>query len=469
MSTIKRGQILPINESRQFDIEEVFFSTTDSKGRITAGNDVFVRISGYSYDELIGKAHNIIRHPDMPRCVFKLLWEYIQAGRPIAAFVKNMAKDGKYYWVVALVEPIEGGYLSVRFKPSSPLLEIVNALYAELLALEQNIEESEGGSNEKGMIASRELLLEKLASLKFANYDQFMRVAMLTEIRSRNKALKASAGSFSREARRYTGDPSSSSLARSCAAMGAAVDELFEQMDAVTAVESVVGSFEKFIADFASTMRNLSLNAAIESNKLGTSARAIAVVAQWLNTSSVAARDDTSTLSQMFMKVIGDVRTALFELACAKLQVDVMRHYVQSLGDLKDGDGGPSRHETLALVRLLCKTMSQTMSRALEMLGVLPKTSAELLQGLELIDKQERTLRFLHVAGLVEIARLSEQSSLRSVFDQVADLIDRTNEELHALQSAVGGIQRAVHVSATPQKAVAKAVNEVSQLSSVLA
>ena len=84
-----------INEPREFAAEELFFSTTDPKGRIQRANSVFERISAYSWNELKNKPHNIIRHPDMPRVVFQLLWDHIQGGHPIVAYVKNLAHDNR--------------------------------------------------------------------------------------------------------------------------------------------------------------------------------------------------------------------------------------------------------------------------------------------------------------------------------------------------------------------------------------
>ena len=129
----------PTHVERPFDVAELFFSTTNRKGIIQSGNDVFARVSGYTEAELLGQPHNVIRHPDMPRAVFRLLWDYLEAERPIAAYVKNMAKDGRYYWVLATAVPVTGGYLSVRLKPTSDLLPAVEALYAELLAAERAV------------------------------------------------------------------------------------------------------------------------------------------------------------------------------------------------------------------------------------------------------------------------------------------------------------------------------------------
>jgi PAS domain S-box-containing protein len=141
------GILTLINEPRFFTAEELFFSTTDPKGRIQRANSVFQRIAGYSWDELKNKPHNLIRHPDMPRVVFRILWDYIQSDRPVVAFVKNLAQDGRYYWVVALVAAIPEGYLSVRFKPI----------------------ESESDDRKAAIAASREALNISLRTLGFSD------------------------------------------------------------------------------------------------------------------------------------------------------------------------------------------------------------------------------------------------------------------------------------------------------------
>ena len=91
------GQPTPLNEAIKLDKHKYIMSRTDTKGNIEFGNDYFFKISGYSPQELIGKPHNIIRHPDMPKVVFKLMWDRIQSGQNIFAIVKNLAKDGRFY------------------------------------------------------------------------------------------------------------------------------------------------------------------------------------------------------------------------------------------------------------------------------------------------------------------------------------------------------------------------------------
>ncbi|WP_237051414.1 PAS domain-containing protein [Magnetospirillum sp. ME-1] len=95
----------PSGRERTFAHDELIVSKTDPKGRLTYVNDVFLTVSGYTESEVMGKPHSVIRHPEMPRCVFKLLWDTIADGREIFAYVNNMAKNGDNYWVFAHVTP----------------------------------------------------------------------------------------------------------------------------------------------------------------------------------------------------------------------------------------------------------------------------------------------------------------------------------------------------------------------------
>ena len=144
-------------------------SKTDTKGRITYCNELFIYMSRFEEQELLGKPHSIIRHPDMPRIIFKLLWDTIQSGKEINAYVKNMAKDGAYYWVIANVTPSFGkndriiGYFSVRREPSKEALRVIEPLYRKLLELEK----------QGGMEASK-AYLDKLLEEKELSYEEFV-------------------------------------------------------------------------------------------------------------------------------------------------------------------------------------------------------------------------------------------------------------------------------------------------------
>lgn len=140
---MKYKNTVPTQVERIMADNEFIISKTDTKGKITYGNRTFNDYSGFSEKELLGVQHNIVRHPDMPRAVFKLLWDEVQAGREVFAFVKNLSKDGSFYWVFANVTPSYGtnesivGYFSVRRKPNRNALPKVTDLYQKMLTAEQ--------------------------------------------------------------------------------------------------------------------------------------------------------------------------------------------------------------------------------------------------------------------------------------------------------------------------------------------
>ncbi|MFZ2891217.1 PAS domain-containing protein [Sulfuricurvum sp.] len=130
------------SEEILFDDHELIVSMTDPLGNIIYVNDVFCSIAGYTRDELIGQPHNIIRHPDMPKTVFKLLWDRILSGQALYAYVKNRAKNGNYYWVKAFVTPIIENAQVVKIasyrRPISPFIkEEVSKIYAAVLEHEK--------------------------------------------------------------------------------------------------------------------------------------------------------------------------------------------------------------------------------------------------------------------------------------------------------------------------------------------
>ncbi len=147
-------------------------SKTDTKGKITYANKIFTEFSGYTQYELLNTQHNVIRHPDMPRGVFKLLWLTLESGQEFNGFVKNMSKDGSFYWVFANVTPSydeQGkliGYYSVRRKPSQQAISIVEPIYKEMLIAEKN----SGAKN--AIETSTALLLSKLEQ-QGVSYEQF--------------------------------------------------------------------------------------------------------------------------------------------------------------------------------------------------------------------------------------------------------------------------------------------------------
>jgi PAS domain S-box-containing protein len=153
--------------------DDFIVSKTDTKGIITYSNRIFQEFAGYTEKELLGKQHNIIRHPDMPRGIFKLLWDTIKKSDEIFAYVKNLSKDGSFYWTFANVTPVYEitgnlvGYYSVRRKPKREAISVVADLYRMMKAEEDRI------GIKDGMDASLKLLSDILTQ-KNMTYEQFV-------------------------------------------------------------------------------------------------------------------------------------------------------------------------------------------------------------------------------------------------------------------------------------------------------
>jgi PAS domain S-box-containing protein len=159
---------------RFFDPDEVIVTKTDPKGLITYANSLFLKVAGFREQDVLGVPHSIIRHPDMPACVFKLLWDIIGNGQEIFAYVNNRASNGDHYWVFAHVTPSFNeagtivGYHSNRRVPRRDAVGQISQIYALLLA-----EERRHGSRREAMQASTNLLLSLLEK-NGTSYDRFV-------------------------------------------------------------------------------------------------------------------------------------------------------------------------------------------------------------------------------------------------------------------------------------------------------
>ena len=159
---------------RTFPESEIIVTKTDTRGWIIYANEVFCRVAGYAETEALGKPHSIIRHPHMPRCVFKLLWDTIQAGNEIFAYVNNRAKNGDHYWVLAHVTPTFDarrdivGFHSSRRSPRRDAVDAVIPLYDRLLDAERSAADPKAG------LSASTALLHQLLEMKGTSYDAFV-------------------------------------------------------------------------------------------------------------------------------------------------------------------------------------------------------------------------------------------------------------------------------------------------------
>lgn len=376
-----------------FSSEELFFSRTDEKGIILSGNSVFQRISMYPWDELLHKPHNLIRHPDMPKAVFWLLWDTIKKGNPIGAYVKNRAKDGRYYWVFAIATPVEGGFLSVRLKPTTPILGIVEQEYKNILAAEQNDKKLRPAD-------SAALLLNRLAELGFPNYTAFMSTALREEIKARNTIL---------------GRKEDKNISLFC--------ELVQSAKALLAKADV-------IFDAYSLNEYVPFNLRVQAAQLEESGATVGVISNNYSILSNEIRESMTSFIDSAKKVSETINNGLFLIATAIIQKEVSEFFkAENLGEEYNKD----REMTY-----LTKQQRNYQEKALEELAEIAKQAEVFHQTCADMKRLAAGLEVTRIMGKIESARLNVSK------DGLDELID----DLNVFQSSVAnGLKEIDHVN----------------------
>lgn len=421
----------------------MFFSTTDLKGRIQRANSVFRRIAGYSWDELRNKPHNIVRHPDMPRVVFQILWDYIQSGKPVVAFVKNLAHDGRYYWVVALVAPIPEGYISVRFKPTSPLLATVQSLYVELKAVEVAIE-SESDDRKAAIIASREALNTSLRALGFSDYDGFMQHVLKVEMQSRETCLSNLAPSAT--------EPDAASQSARLDSLKAeaelfdklveALNGLFTDLEVYGEINHGVRAKSKNVTDISDSLRVSALNGVIAVDKLGTAATGLRPVLGWLRELSGEITQEGVHLSISLEKLAKDMDLVVFDLSAAKLQTEMTARFAHEL--LDHASAGQVNEDidrmTEGAIGRLHASSCDTVGRALGGLSTIEDRLKTLTESQIKLLESSHALRPIYLTGRIEMAD-GAGAKLAAVFKDVGDQLEETATNLDGLKDLLQDLE----------------------------
>lgn len=180
-----QATVVPTGARHEVGIDELFFSTTDARGIIDQANSVFVRLSRFSRDELVGAPHNIIRHPVMPGGAFLLMWDTIQAGEPFCAYVDNLAADGSTYSVFATITPLGDDYLSVRARPFVDALhDAAFSLYGAVRPMELELRDK-GWNPHEAAVVGAEKLGELLVGAGIPSYEEFIWKALPAEVEAR--------------------------------------------------------------------------------------------------------------------------------------------------------------------------------------------------------------------------------------------------------------------------------------------
>lgn len=428
-----RPRATPVDRETPFAAHELFFSTTDTKGIIRSGNDVFVRVSGHPLDELRGAAHNIIRHPDMPRAVFDVLWDYLGRREAIAAYVKNMAADGTHYWVMALVVPLADGFLSVRLKPTEPMFAAAQAIYADVLATEQRVEAGSVRRRRDAIAAGVQRLHELLSDAGYADYSAFMHEALSAEVAARQK----------RDTLRGKGHVTAGDSPLDEAATAS--------RDAELALQGMVGDLARyehlaidlreksqFVFDLAEDIELFALNAVLSAARLGARGTALAEVASILGRRSAESATDIRSLNGHLGATADRLSGMRFRIAGSMLMAEMVRGF---LDDLRDS-GAPATTCALEL-----HALSAGLADAADEMATAADTFATGIDRVEAevthVDAHLRAVRALEVNGRVEGARLDD-SVVTELFTAIAHQINEAREQLqgfHVLGQVANGEQ----------------------------
>lgn len=406
-------RVPPVNEPRRFEPHELFFSLTDPKGRIRYGNRVFTRVSGYSEEELIGKPHNLIRHPDVPRCVFRLLWDYLEAGKTIAAYVKNLAADGRYYWVLAVVTPCRDGYLSVRLNPATEVFDTVRSAYARALELESRVEEDRG--KQAAIEASLADLVSQLAGLGFDNYDDFMRAALRAELDARDQ-LDALSSPLPSE---FGSSGELASLQDELERLNAQLSEVFDSLDVFEQLSETLNAKYGVLEELAPSLSFLALNTHVSASRLGEEGTVLSVISKSLGERSKQADRFIGTLMDLMNPVCDSARGVAFDVEVAQIEAEVCKAFVAELCE-DDGLQAPGVRESLSILLEDLSTRCRSLLETLHQLTHHVETMGGAAQNL---ISQIGQMQVTQLNGRIEIASIRSAADFLAIFDDVAKIV----------------------------------------------
>lgn len=463
----------PLDAPRDFRINEMFFSTTDGAGRILSGNDVFVRVSGYAREDMVGQPHNLIRHPDMPRTVFRLVWDHLKRDRAVAGLIKNLANDGRYYSVVAYLMPIEGGFLSIRFKPSGELQSVVEALYRRMLECERE-QERQGANGPAAMVASEKLLNEALRKRGFDDYDAFMRTLLHEELKSRDAALTAQRLElFPSELVSTAANEALSAGLSAVHGHGRKVYEqintLYAQLDEFALLNQKIAAKSSLVLKQTADFRFIAFNAALRSARLGEEARGLGVISEYLGGGADATARIVRGLGERISAISDKLSAVVFNLAAARLQIEMVLSFCAELA--AGGDAGSDARVQCAMIGDLQRAFARTAQRAVAALSELDEELGGLDARSEDLRKMVLSLQVAQVSGMVEASRLIGDDSFEVMFSDLRVRVEATKQELSELNDIGGRLaklaERTPAIAAIISSAVSQMEAEVRTLSAL--
>ncbi len=410
----------------KFDAHELFFSITDQASTILSSNEVFIRISGYQKEELIGQFHNVIRHPDMPRVVFKILWDHLKNEKPVVAYVKNKTKEGGYYWVLAVVFPLNDQLVSIRLKPTSPLFSVVRELYFKLLMAETS----------GAMELSEPMLFENLDNLGYKSYDDFMSDALLSELGERKKLLATTEA----EAKICSDVTTPLGLKLKVLLQYSQIlmeryGHWFEKIDMYNHVKSTFEEKGLLLRHLARDIVFLSLNASVASYKVAVGGETFGVLASDIR---INAKENDRlinhihTLSESLADTLNEL---IFTVSALSIQIEMVTYFIEESLRCNTHVSGSQISKNLdslvSLVSLVFVYSEKLSAMQLKMDFFIQESSKYLDQ----LERQVMYLGYIQVYGIIEAASNNDETiGFGGIFLQLKGLIQDTSEEIAVLQ-----------------------------------
>ena len=435
------AKVIPKQVESKFDLHEFFFSTTNTKGVIRYGNDVFIRVSNYPKETIIGAPHSIIRHPDMPRSVFKLFWDKLKSGNAIGAYVKNLSADGSYYWVFAFAFPIEDGYLSIRFKPSSPLFQTVQTLYKEVRDFE---------SKNDDINKSEKLLLEKIQSHGFKSYEDFMVKAVVAELNSREEKLsvmnieKASDKSIQGAVIAETTRTTLSSL-----------KNMFDRAQSFQQSNNIIGETVESLAKGFRNLGFVSLNMTVAAAKFGDKAASLGVVSQEFTNISSDIEAQLKILGDFTVKLSDIIQQSTFRISALNSQMLMVDFFVKEALN-----NSHSSSDTFAEMNENKKDFSHLFSEYATKLATevhsLESSLFGVLRTLQEVGRLVTGLEVIRQTGAIESARDEE------VHNTFKYYLEELNNFIAILRKATNNVSTEVTTLKTHSEAIVNTADKVS-------
>lgn len=418
----------PTGELRSLGPTELIFSTTDARGVITAANGAFCRVAAHEQRDLIGAPHNVIRHPGMPAGAFRAMWDTLQAGRPFAAYVQNLAGDGVAYWVYATVTPLGDGYLSVRIGPAvERTWGAAAGAYGAVLEVERAAR-ADGAGAAVAAEAGRDHLVQLLAGLGYADHDEFMHAVMPQEV----LALV--------ERRRWRADPAAvhgpaGDVLAACLLVTVELEDLLLRLDGLAHLAERLQAVERDALGAVAALAEVTLLASQASATVSDTAPVLTSTAGAMSTLGDEVGGMMTALAPALAGARRSVLRVRFLIALARLHTDMVVDVAQEVGR-GEPEVGPEHLAQLSAT--LRDDLTAATAELAAAAGVLRAVGTDLEQA---HDRLRRTDRFL-ATWRVQVPRYQVSRQLAPYVSPIDGRLRMSHEQLGAMRDLAQACER---------------------------